>query len=293
MPEIELAVRGLGWKPDPTGFSDAIESVSAVIMRSKFGAAPLPRKWNDLSRFAYFRDQLDTSACTGFSLSGCLWVRLRALGFTPEIFSVMFPYAVGRALGTRPKLSLIDDGAYPFLVMSGGQRYGFLPEPEMPFNPKRINERPKVDDFQKASQFRLSHVRRIDSLKLRIEYMKRSIHKGIPVWGGLQVGSEFMRFQAGNKPVGVEFANTGGHMVYFTGWDDDRRCFEMPNSWGKNVGRNGFWDISYDKIEHESSSDFYSIDVTDVKMSASEIDTWQARLERALDDAGISGGFRA
>lgn len=279
-------VRGTGWKKDLPAFADMVEPASRLLMQSKFGAAPLPRTSNGyLSKLAYIRDQFNSSACTGFSKTGAAHTRLRAVGYDVEIFSPAFDYAGARMIAKPKSRAMIDDGAYPFMSMMFSQRFGMLAEQFMRFDLKNINTEPNVDDFQRASQFRLSHCRRIDLPHLRIEYIKRSIHNLCPVWLGLQVGGEFQRWQPGNDPVGVEFANVSGHMVYVTDYDDEKQCFLMPNSWGKKVGKNGFWEISYEKIEHESTSDIYEIQLTDMPMTESQITAWNDIMSRFQEAA--------
>ncbi len=283
--------KGLGWKPDLKTFANSVESVSRLLMTSKFGAAPLPPKFDALSSLAHILDQVDTSECTGFSLVGACSARLRHMGFRPEPFTPQFPYSGGRMLAQAGHIRpLVDEGAYPFMVMTFSQRYGLLPDKELPFNPRNPNVEPNIDDFQKASQFRLSHCRRIDLPHLRIEYIQRSLRAGCPVWVGLQVGSEFQRWQHGNKPVGVEFANTGGHMVYLTGYNNETRSFRMPNSWGTNLGDNGFWEVSYDKLEsEENASDIYEIAITDTKLTSEEEVAFSARMNAIRTAAQRNG----
>lgn len=288
-----MTEHGFGWKPDLRTFANSVESVSRMMMRSKFGSAPLPPSHDSLSQHVFIRDQAETSECTAFSLTGALSTRLRYLGFQPEEFAPQFQYSGTLAMtfaGQLHKELPWDEGAYPFMGMMFAQRYGLLPEHEMPFGPGSYRKEPNVDEFQKASQFRLSHCRRIDLPHLRVEYAQRSLHAGNPVWVGFMVGNEFQRWQRGNKPVGVEFNNTAGHMTYLTGYDNKRRCFRMPNSWGTKVGDNGFWEISYDKFEsEENASDIYEISVTDTKLTPEEEVAFSARMNAVREAASRNG----
>lgn len=266
-----MTERKLGWKPDRQEHID--ECARAENIKNGFVAArigkrqgALPINLNLLGQYADVRDQHGSSACVGFALAGALQTRLTYLGCKPGRFSPLAVYAVARQLeGIYKDKALPDEGSYPFLAMSGIKRFGMVIEDKWPFDEhyeERVTQEIPLDVFSAASQFRISKFSRIDAKGgTRKTVCMQALAKGHPVLLGMQVGSEFQRYQAGNDPVGVETTNTGGHATYLVGYENNGEIFVGVNSWSKNWGDDGFYRIHRSKLEHPSTEDLYEFEV--------------------------------
>lgn len=61
---------------------------------------------------------------------------------------------------------------------------------------------------------------------------------GIPWMNGFQGGEISSRTYNGGS--------IGGHALAITGYDDSRRVFEVPNSWGQQAGQSGWFTMTYE-----------------------------------------------
>lgn len=268
-----------GWKPDLE------EHVAATVVvdesyRSthfaRFGASvkepELPKNFYDLLKFSTILDQVDTSACVGFTVAGSTHCRLRALGYDPEPFSPIWPYTIGRRMELGPRAPLVDEGSYPWYVINGVIRYGLPVATKWPFGndyKKRLNADPPMDVFQQASQFRISQFARFkESPGARLDAVRRAIFHMHPVPLGMLVGDSFQDYRPGRDPVGVETKNVAGHMTYLVGWEDDGEVLIGNTSWGTSYGDHGFYRITRDKLEYVSTSDLYNLIITENRAPA-------------------------
>lgn len=258
-----------GWKQDLSAYVDATERMGSNSPR--LGLDDLPDAINLLGKHCTIRDQGPTSACVGFADTGAVLARLRFLGYDPDPFSPSALYAMGRQLervGRVVKAPLMDEGSFPFLVLIAARTFGLVPEREWPFVVAQVNREADFDEFQKASQFRLSGVRRIDAAR-KLTCM-RKLAAGHPIPLGMQVGRDFQNYRKGRGPVGVETVNTGGHMTFLVGYRERGEIFIGCNSWGRDYGDEGFYEIHVSKLEDESTSDVTDITITDTPAPAYE-----------------------
>lgn len=268
----EEATRKLGWKADLASHIQECaihERVKNGFIESRLGKrqGATPVSTNILGPYADIRDQQGCSGCVGFAIAGALQTRLNYLGLKPGRFSPLAIYAIARQLeGLYKNQPLPDEGSYPFLAMSGVRRFGMVTESKWPFTDQyesRVTQEIPIDVFSEASQFRISSFSRIDAKGgTRTKIAMQSLAKGHPVLLGMQVGSEFQRYQKGNVPVGVETVNTGGHMTYLVGYENNGEVFIGANSWSKEWGDDGFYKIHRSKLEHASTEDLYDFVVT-------------------------------
>lgn len=270
---------GHGWKPDEASYVENTERMGTVSPR--LAAEDMPRDANVLGKHCDVRDQRSTSSCVGFADTGAVHARLTLLGYSPPRFSALGLYAVARMLervGRVRKDPLDDVGSYPFLALTAMRAFGILVENEHSFSEERVNHEIDFDDFQKASQFRLSGYRRID-VSRRLQCM-RHLLAGKPIPLGMQVGAEFQQYRKGRGPVGVETGNTGGHMTYLVGYREHGEIFIGCNSWSRDFGDNGFYEIHVSKLEHATTNDLVALSITDAPAPAGSRDAAMDLLKR-------------
>lgn len=276
MPIDELSDKGLGWLEDECMPEEHPERAAMLAMErvegklgamEAFGMADPAVEANLLGKHAVIRDQMQTSMCVGFGFTGAGHTRLRALGFNPELLSAQNLYAVTRMLGRTVKaLPLEDEGSYPYLAALALYRYGFVPERMMPFDPRLVNDEPDFGDFMAGTQFRLSSFRKIgdDGEGRRLNAM-RALAAGHPVPLGMNVGPIFGSYRRGLGPIVHGPRETGGHMTYLVGYRENGEIFIGANSWGKDYGDEGFYEIHESKLMHPTTSNLYNMRITDKK----------------------------
>lgn len=259
-----MSERGKGWKRDLQEFVNATEKESAVSSLDKFGAARLPKDVNLIGKHCLVRDQANTSACVGFGFTGAAYARLHYLGIPCAPFSPQGFYTGTRQLERAGHLDTIpmeDGGSYPFLALMFGSRFGFMPETSLPFNPSTINSELNFLQFTKASQFRVANFKRIEVMRRHL--VMTALAKGRPVTLGMMVGNDFANYRKGLGPIGVETTNLGGHETFLVGYRDDGNIFIGCNSWSKDYGDEGFYEIHVSKLEDPSTSDIVDFVITD------------------------------
>ena len=262
----------LGWKPDLKEHIAETEIAGPSYRADRFGASrlSLPRECHDLMKHCFIRDQEETSSCVGFAVTGAAYCRLHYLGFQCGLFSPLSAYSIGRQLeGIYVGKPLPDEGSYPFLVMSGVRRFGFVGEQFWPFDrdhASRVHQEVPFDIFQKASQFRVSNFARIDAQgDARIQACKHAIAAGHPIPLGMEVGKKFADYGKGSDPIKPESDSLGGHMTFLCGYEKDGDVFIGCNSWGKSWGDDGFYRIHSSKLVDLTTTDLYDLTITDQK----------------------------
>lgn len=268
-----MSIFGKGWKPDldthvvscRRGEEGARSRNDAVF--PKYGVrSSRPREFDAISKHCDVRDQRFSSACVGFTIAGATQARLNLLGYNVGRFAPLVPYAGARQLeGIYKNQVLPDDGCHPFLAMAFTRRYGLCVEGLWPFGDdyeKKVGQEVPFDVLSVASQFRVTEFSRIeDEGEARVEACKDALLAGHPVLLGMQVGSEFEAYRAGRPPVGIETHNTGGHMTFLVGYEEDGEVFKGCNSWSRNYGDGGFYRIHRSKLTHATTTDLYDFSI--------------------------------
>ncbi len=259
-------MRRFGWKPDTEDHISKTPVFEGFYAAQKLGLVRTPREHSALTDFCLVRDQESTSMCVGFGLTGSARCRLHSIGIPCEPFSPQALYGL-TLMAMRPNKSdpLIDDGCYPFVAASILYDFGLCPERLYPFNPHTVTKEVDLQTVMSASQFRLQSFRRIAARgSERVTMCKRSIAAGHPVPLGMLVGDEFQAYTSSKDPVGIETGpDTGGHMTFLCGYEDDGEVFIGCNSWGTSWGDKGFYRIHRSKLEHPSTSDLYEMVITE------------------------------
>lgn len=87
-------------------------------------------------------DQLETSACFGFSFVQAVHIARQARGESSQIPSPMVPYWAGRREALSADQDVTDSGIDPDSMVAAANDFGCSSMAEDPFDPARINERP-------------------------------------------------------------------------------------------------------------------------------------------------------
>lgn len=216
-----------------------------------FQTAPFPRKidWRDQGGGNFLsdiRDQQQCGACVAFATVATLEARVKIgrqdAGLDLALSEAhLFFCGAGRACGRGWNYE-------PALVHCRDHGVGLAEDvPYRPFDQDCTPARPVVRvrgwDIKSAEQARL-----------------QAIASGGPVIAGMRVFEDFYYYKGGvYRHVAGDFQ--GLHAVCVIGYDDDRQCWLVRNSWGTGWGESGYVAIGYGECGIDSEFVFFAPDV--------------------------------
>lgn len=189
-------------------------------------------------------DQGNLGACVSNEVSNALrycLLKYKNFDFQP---SRLFIYYFARLLDGAPLTE--DTGTSVRAGLKAVARYGAPSESWEPYVLTRFADQPSKMAMSAGRQ----HIKSFKYLKVsqNLDEIKRVIADGFPVICGVQVYSSFesdRAIKSGNIPMPDIETETlqGGHCVALYGYDDEKKIFIMMNSWGTQVGQQGWFTI--------------------------------------------------
>jgi len=194
-------------------------------------------------------DQGALGSCTGNgSATGIICAMYKQNNVEKFMPARRFIYYNGRKIeGTIDE----DSGCQISDVMEGIEKYGTLDEHHFIYDPTLYTQQPSAQIYAEAAKFKGFHWANVDfsqdaTAAARIAHLKRVLQSGYcPVFGftvyesfeGPEIAQTGMMSipQAGEQIM-------GGHCVCMYGYDDNKKCFKVKNSWGRGWALEGsFW----------------------------------------------------
>ena len=138
---------------------------------------------------------------------------------------------------------------------------GVCSESQWPYNISKFTDKPPEQCYKDAVKHKSLLYRRIDQSLMQL---KSALFAGFPVVFGFFVFESFESqsvVDSGMMPIPEPTEKIlGGHAVLAVGFDDDKKCFLVRNSWGKSWGDNGYFYMPYDFITNSKyASDFWTV----------------------------------
>jgi len=158
---------------------------------------------------------------------------------------------------------LVDSGITISNGIKSVELYGVPPENLWPYNIAGFTFTPSPQAIAAAKINEIGY--KAMSVPLNLTSIKQAISAGCPVILGIQVYSSLeaeTTLKTGNIPLPNLAVDTylGGHCVGLYGWNDATQMFLMENSWGTEVGINGWFEIPYAYITNPNyTSDLWTI----------------------------------
>ncbi len=157
----------------------------------------------------------------------------------------------------------IDSGCEIRNVMKAVSQYGACEENLLPYDIENFKLRPNqicIDDGKlKIKNFKYL------SIDQELNVVKNCIFQGYPILLGMELyessGSK-EALESGNIPIPNTDSEEylGGHCVLLVGYDDINQIFCFLNSWGDDVGDNGYFYVAYDYLlDNKLATDFWTI----------------------------------
>jgi C1A family cysteine protease len=243
-------IKQYGWHPDLPDFRDHVYSAA--------GPTLLPTKVDLTTNCPEIYNQGALGSCTANAI-GAVYEFVQKKE-TPDFFmpSRLFIYYNERDMEGTVK---VDAGAKIRDGMKVVANLGVCPETEWPYKISKFASKPSVKNYTSASKHKVLSYKRITQ---SLSQMKTCIAEGYPFVFGFAVYESFESnavAKSGIVPMPTKDEKSlGGHAVTCVGYDDDKGCFLIRNSWGKDWGIDGHCWMPYAYVTHGSlASDFWTI----------------------------------
>jgi len=244
---------GYGWVrdlPDARDFAYA-----APLLRFRAG---LPTSVDLRKKCPPVYDQGQLGSCTANGIAAAVEFDQRKQGSKAFMPSRLFIYYNERVMeGTVSQ----DSGAQIRDGIKSVATLGAPPETDWPYDPSKFADKPPDAAFADAKQDLVSSYARVTQNLLQ---MQGCLADGFPFVFGFTVYDSFESqtvAKAGIVPMPSSGENVlGGHCVVAVGYENDKRCFIIRNSWGTGWGIKGYCLMPYEYLLSSNlSSDFWTI----------------------------------
>ena len=227
----------LGAKPDTDDSRD-------LLFKLRLKTTQLPALVDLTKGMPNCENQGNLGACTAFAIGGAVQYALLKQGKTLLNPSKLFVYYEERL---REGTVNEDSGA---MIRTGFKVIadkGFANEKDWPYIVRRFKRKPVEVAYTRSKLDVVDKYERVDTSLLAL---RTALATGNPVVLGMPVFEGMMSEETAQsgvvyKPTRFE-QNMGGHAVLLMGYDDKKKSFLVRNSWGRDWGKNGYFELSYD-----------------------------------------------
>jgi hypothetical protein len=205
----------------------------------------LPSKFSLRSKMGRPFDQKTMGSCTSQSI--CKLFQYHYPEFNP---SRLFQYKQELILdGTFPE----DSGSTVATAFSCLRKFGVCSEELCPYDLNDLSTTPSTIMYNQALLNRSLLDGIIDQTLNAIKSCIASPEHQNPISLGVLLFSSFEDFEVlkTGKVRNPDYTSEqllGGHCLTLTGYDDEKRCFEILNSWGQENGDKGYYFFPYEYI---------------------------------------------
>lgn len=248
-------MKSFGWKPDKPDFRDR----KYKVIKPKLKATALPSQFSLKAQMPPIADQGDLGSCTANAISSILMFNRIKTKENPKFRpSRLFIYYNERlAEGTIN----VDSGAEIRTGIKSVNKIGFCDEKLWPYNVDDFKKKPVSTAYKNASLYKSLEYYRLDNTK--INDLKACLFSGYPFVLGFTVYSSIEEAESNKGIIPMPKTNDsvdGGHAVVCCGYNDEKKLFEIHNSWGTKCGDKGYYYIPYDYLTTtDLSDDFWTI----------------------------------
>lgn len=255
-----------GWKPDNT-MPDVASHVDLKfedhVAKIEAAGAAAPNQGQEVNGVLDLRpwcspieDQSSASSCVGNGTVGALeFLQLRN-GQPLLDLSRLFVYYNARLM-TQDQDK--DNGTYIRLAFGTLSSLGTCSEAKWPYDLSKLFIRPTWGSYREAYPNKVDSYYSIDgSGQTRIDFVKRALRAQHVVVFGMIVDQDYMNYTGGVVPMPKQVrVNSGGHCQVIVGFDDNKQCWIVRNSWGTGWGEAGYAYVPYAYLDASDANDFW------------------------------------
>jgi C1A family cysteine protease len=145
-------------------------------------------------------------------------------------------------------------------------KQGVCEETLWPYEPAQFSTKPNKICYIEAMKHQVILYRRINP---DIYQMKNCLASGYPFVFGISIYQSFESQEVAKSGIvpmpSKEEQMLGGHAIMAVGYDDEKRCFIVRNSWGEGWGEKGYCYIPYEYLSNQDlACDFWTIRVIEI-----------------------------
>lgn len=153
-----------------------------------------------------------------------------------------------------------DKGSYIHLAFYTLTTLGTCTEATWPYDESKVNVRPDWSAYREAYAHKINTYYRIDATSgdALVQQIKQALQAQHPVVFGMIVDQDYMDTGSDglvSMPKATRL-NSGGHAQCIVGYDDNRQCWIVKNSWGTGWGDAGFAYVPWAYLDVSGANDF-------------------------------------
>jgi len=246
-----------GWKADPAStedykFEDHVQKIEAAgTPQLEVNGVLDLRAW-----CSPIEDQGHLGSCVGNGVVGALeFLQLRN-GQPLNDLSRLFVYYNSRLMhGDQDK----DEGTFIRIAFGTLSSLGTCTEKKWPYDTAKVFVRPSWGSYREAYPHKIDSYYSIGGTgQTRIDFVKRALRAQHVVVFGMTVDQAYMDYRGGIVAMpGQTRMNSGGHCQVIVGFDDNKQCWIVRNSWGTWWGDKGYAYVPYAYLDASEANDFW------------------------------------
>jgi C1A family cysteine protease len=233
-------------------FEDHLTKIQAVGSITDVNGVLDLRQW-----CSPIENQGSAGSCVGCGTVGALEFLQIRNGLPFVDLSRLFVYYNAR-LQTRDTDK--DDGTYIRLAFHTLTTLGTCSEKTWPYDLNNLFVRPSWESYREAYKHKTTSYYRITATKGQdlIDAVKTALRAQHVVVFGMTVDQDYMNYTGGIMPMPkLTRLNAGGHCQVIVGYDDNRQCWIIRNSWGTAWGEKGYAYVPYAYLDVSDADDFW------------------------------------
>jgi C1A family cysteine protease len=235
-----------GWTPDVPDHRDMMFSLPKKMKK-------LPTKVDLRTEQIDIFDQGALGSCTANAVSTAFTFNLVKQNDPLFVPSRLFIYYNTRLLeGNADR----DSGATLRNTVKSINKVGTCEEKYWPYNIDKFKSKPTESSYNDADG---NKAIKYERLSRSLYDFKSCLNAGFPFICGFAVYESFQSREVAKTGImsmpDPNERSLGGHAVIVMGYDDEKECFIVRNSWGKKWGDKGHFYMPYDYLLNRNLSD--------------------------------------
>jgi C1A family cysteine protease len=206
-----------------------------------------PLIYGDISLKKFFKEisnQYSLGSCVANAVADSLEAQIiQRKGVAPSTLndlSRLFIYWNARNLNNPPTTDK-DNGSKIRFAFDSVARYGVCSENTWKYDESKVLQRPSILAYREAVQNRIYKFYRITSTdENRFLQIKQALSAKNPVVFGITINNSFKYINNDSVVLDDGKGYIGGHAMVCMGWSENKKAFEVRNSWGTDWGIGGY-----------------------------------------------------